>query len=407
MAPYTQTRAIVAKEPLDPAAPKASFVFETLEFDEPADDEVVIRMVASGICHSDIGFACMPGPDRVLGHEGRKVLIPLNLQPSGLTQLFSPIGAGYITVLGKSVTHLQVNDPVLLSYRSCGACPACSSTPTGRTHACPSILQLNFAHPAAFKRPDSATFDVAGRFFGQSSFANYSRAHMRSVVSMRDLVSGSDPDADLRLLAPLGCGFMTGAGTMLNALKAKPESAVLVTGMGAVGFGAVMVARLAGCGTVVALDRVGSRLRRAKEVGATHVIDTTELQDYEQIVEAVRAQVPEGVDGVVETTGADLVMQASMRVLRREGQVVFLAQGPLGAELAIPYKVLQYVSGKVNFSVMGEANPQDFVPKMVKWWREGKFPIEKLVEEYSIEEWKEAIGAMLSSGDVVKPVLVW
>lgn len=171
MAPYTQTRAIVAKEPLDPAAPKASFVFETLEFDEPADDEVVIRMVASGICHSDIGFACMPGPDRVLGHEG----------------------AGYITVLGKSVTHLQVNDPVLLSYRSCGACLACSSTPTGRTHACPSILQLNFAHPAAFKRPDSATFDVAGRFFGQSSFANYSRAHMRSVVSMRDLVSGSDP----------------------------------------------------------------------------------------------------------------------------------------------------------------------------------------------------------------------
>lgn len=200
---------------------------------------------------------------------------------------------------------------------------------------------------------------------------------------------------------------MTGAGTVLNALKAKPESAVLVTGMGAVGFGAVMAARLTGCGTVVALDRVGSRLKRAKEVGATHVIDTTELQDYEQIVEAVRAEVPEGVDGVVETTGADLVMQASMRVLRREGQVVFLAQGPLGAELAIPYKVLQYVSGKVNFSVMGEANPQDFVPKMVKWWREGKFPIEKLVEEYSTEKWEEAIGAMLSSGVVVKPVLVW
>ncbi|KAH7065375.1 chaperonin 10-like protein [Macrophomina phaseolina] len=383
MASYTQTRAIVAKG-LPTTAPKPTFVFETLELSDPADDEVIVRMVGTGICHSDLVFACMPGPDRVLGHEG----------------------AGYITALGRSVTHLQINDPVLLSYTCCGDCAACTSTPP-RVHACTSMLSTNSAHPGAFKRTASASFDVAGRFFGQSSFAHFSRAHVRSVVPLGDFVSATDPDADLRLLAPLGCGFMTGAGTVVNALKANGETAVLVTGLGAVGFGAVMAAKLAGCKVIVAVDRVASRLERAREFGATHVVNTAGTHGWEKIVQAVKEAAPEGIDGVVETTGAVAVMQASMRVLRREGQVVLLAPAPPGDGLMIPYKELQYLSAKVNFLVMGEAYPQDFVPRMLKWWRDGEFPIEKLVKEYPIEKWEDAIAAMLESGEVVKPVLVW
>ncbi|KAL1632263.1 hypothetical protein SLS56_003843 [Neofusicoccum ribis] len=380
----TETLAIVAS----PGAPAPSFALETLTFPGPAAAEVEVDMAATGVCHSDLAFAAMPGPPRVLGHEG----------------------AGRIASLGPGVTHLAVGDPVLLSYRTCGNCAPCSSG----ARTCASFIPLNFARPGAFARPGDGEGQapaVAGRFFGQSSFARRSPAAVRSVVPLRPLLPPDTPwDDVLPLLAPLGCGFMTGAGSVVNVFAATPESAVLVAGMGAVGFGAVMAAKVLGCRAIVAVDRVASRLERARELGATHVVNTAELggekKGWEGIVEAVRAVVPEGVDGVVETTGAEVVVQASMRVLAWGGQVVLLAQGPQDG-LQIPYQDLQMVSGKVNFVTMGEADPQKLVPKMIEWWRDGKFPLEKLVKRYPIGEWEKALGAMKEGGDVVKPVIVW
>src|SRR3954451_10317855 len=228
--------------------PGAPFAVEEVELADLRPGEALVRIVAAGLCHTDLGVQAggIPfPPPGVLGHEA----------------------AGVVVAPGAAVTRVAAGDQVLLSFTSCGACRSCRG---GHPAYCDTWVPENLM---LGRRSDGAPAitragqPIGGRFFGQSSFAGHAIADERSLVK----VPG---DAPLDVLAPLGCGVQTGFGTVWNVLAPEPGSTLAVFGAGAVGLAAVMAAPGLPLRAVVAVDRVTERLALARELGATHTIDS-------------------------------------------------------------------------------------------------------------------------------------
>jgi len=217
---------------------------ESLELEGPRDDEVLVCIVASGICHTDIDLCDnwdSADTPVVLGHEG----------------------AGVVEQIGKLVKGVTRDDHVVLSYQSCGRCRQCRS---GHPTVCERFWEANFG----FERLDGSNAmhrsGVRGHFFGQSSFASHALATKRNLVKVpKDLL--------LEMLAPLGCSMQTGAGTVMSSLEVSKGASIAIFGTGAVGLAAVMAARIVGANPIIGVDLKPKRLKLAFELGATHVID--------------------------------------------------------------------------------------------------------------------------------------
>ena len=217
---------------------------EEVELTEPGAEEVLIRIVATGVCHTDaesMNGRGAPFP-AVLGHEG----------------------AGIIERVGAGVTNLQPGDHVVLSFSYCGECSQCI---TGHQTLCERLGELNFGGKS---RDGKNRIHQHGHsistFFGQSSFATYSTAHKNNVVKV-------DKDVDLAILGPLGCGIQTGSGTVMNTLRPEPGSSIAIYGGGAVGLSAVMAAKIVGLKDIIVVDLHQNRLDLAMELGVPHVLN--------------------------------------------------------------------------------------------------------------------------------------
>ncbi|MFI5012761.1 MAG: NAD(P)-dependent alcohol dehydrogenase [Hyphomicrobiales bacterium] len=333
---------------------------ERLTLEGPRDDEVLVRVAACGICRTDIDY-CEGGVSgaAVLGHEG----------------------AGIVQELGRAVKGIRRGDHVVLSYQSCGSCEACAADhPAGCRH----FWDLNFG----FERLDgSSAYEAAGlrgHFFGQSAFATYALATTRNLVKV-------DKSLPLELLAPLGCGLQTGAGTVLNSLDVKAGRSIAIFGVGAVGLAAVMAARIVGAYPIVAVDLRRRRLALARELGATHTVDPRKADVGARIARITGG----GVDHVVEGTG-DAALDRTGRALLRPGGSMARLTGGGGMELSEGRSVLGVIQG--------DAVPQRFIPRLIGLWREGRFPIERLVRVYDFADINRAI-ADAGSGRTVKAVL--
>ena len=340
---------------------RRQLTIETLELEGPRETEVLVRLVASGICHTDIDFLDgWTDPPVVLGHEG----------------------AGVVEEVGKNLTTVKRGDHVVLSYQSCGHCPECLRRhPTG----CESFWEANFG----FARLDGSNAlemsGVRGHFFGQSSFATHTLATARNLVQV-------PKHLPLELLAPLGCGLQTGAGTVLNSLQVKPGASLAVFGTGAVGLAAVMAARLVGAHPIIGVDLIPGRLELALELGATQVIDSR----HEDVASRLAAITGSGVDYVLEITGAPGMYQIAMEVLNPQGTIALIATPNGGASWSQGRKSLGIIQG--------DAVPQSFIPKMIALYEAGQFPFDRLVKFYEFREINRAI-ADAKRGDVIKPVL--
>ena len=333
---------------------------ESLDLEGPRDDEVLVRLAASGICHTDIDFIDdWTGPPVVLGHEG----------------------AGVVAEVGPGVKGVQPGDHVVLSYQSCGRCPPCRR---GHPTACERFWDANFG----FQRLDGSNAysnGVQGHFFGQSSFATHTLATTRNLVKV-------PPDLPIKLLAALGCGLQTGAGTVFNSLKVPQGSSLAVFGTGAVGLAAVMAARLAGANPIIAVDLKPGRLDLALELGATHVINSAR----EDVVSRVQAVTGRGVDYVLEITGSAEMYQAAVEVLNPQGTVALIAHPGGGGSLPGGRKILGIIQG--------DAVPQKFIPKLIRLYQAGQFPFDRLLKFYDFQEINRAM-ADARRGDTIKPVL--
>jgi len=354
----------------------APFTLADVELDEPGPREAVVRMVATGLCHTDLGVAGggLPFPlPGVLGHEG----------------------AGVVEAVGPAVTGVAPGDHVVLSFTSCGACRNCDG---GHPAYCATWLPLNLI---GGRRADgSSTISRAGEplgghFFGQSSFAE------RALVDERSLVK-VDPEVPLTSIAPLGCGVQTGVGAVWNVLKPVTGSTVVVLGAGAVGLSAVMAAALTPATTIVAVDRVGERLALARELGATHVVNASD-DDLGKALAAITGG--QGADGIVETTGNVGVLRQGVDALGARGTLVVVGAPPFGTEVALDVNGL--LGGKrVVGLTLGDAETQSFIPALVRLVKEGRLPLHRLISTYAFADIDQAVRDM-AAGKAIKPVLTF
>lgn len=345
---------------------------ETVELDSPRAGEVLVRVVATGICNTDIGMiehAQLPWP-AVLGHEG----------------------AGVVEAVGEAITGLVPGDHVILTTTSCGKCANCQQ---GQPSFCRLFQPLNMS--GGRRRDGSCTHQqhgkaIFGSFLGQSSFASYALVSERSAIKI-------DKDLPLEVMAPFGCGIQTGAGAVLNTLKAQPGKSLAVFGAGAVGLSALMAARIAGCGPIIAVDTQPERLALAKELGATQTINALE-EDAVKLLQAAG-----GVDYAVEATGHAAVMENAINALGANGTAVLVGVAP-GQKVAIDQTTLQSRGLTIKGTIMAgrDGVPALFVRTLIEFWKAGRLPVEKLIRTFDFADINAAIAAS-KDGSVVKPIL--
>jgi aryl-alcohol dehydrogenase len=345
---------------------------EDVDLEAPRPDEVRVRIVATGICHTDLHC-----------HSGRGMPIPRPI-------VLGHEGAGVVEEIGAGVSDLQVGDHVVLSGGSCGACRSCRSA---RPTYCKDAMRLAFGG----QRMDGSSplsiegERIAGSFFAQSSFATHAVVPARSAVKV-------PKDVPLHLLGPLGCGIITGAGSVIEAFKLRPGQSIAVFGTGSVGLAAIMAARLAGASRIVAVDLDETRLKLASEFGATDTIVSSD-----QVDGALREVVPDGYDFSLNTTVVPAVYQAAFDCLGMEGTagVVTRPMSPWAPDMA---KLLAGAR-KIQGILGGSAAPQLFIPTMIDFWRQGRFPFDRLVTTFDFEDighaWEEC-----HAGSAIKPVLM-
>ncbi len=349
-------------------------LIETLDLEAPRPGEVLVRMVASGICHTDLGAhagmgggAMTPKPV-VLGHEG----------------------AGVVEAVGDGVGSLAPGDHVVMSGSSCGICPSCRDNHPSYCH---DMMRRNFGG----LRPDGSSAlskggeRIHGHFFGQSSFSRWVVAPERSAVK----VSKAAP---LEILAPMGCGVITGCGAVIRSLKVGAGDTIAIFGVGGVGLSAVMAARIVGASRIIAVDVLPARLELAKALGATDIVDSSKTD----AAAAIREITGHGADFSFNTTSVPDIWTAALDCLTMRGVMGFVT-APRGPWAPAVFPML--AGGKSMKGILGgDAAPQTFIPMLVDYYLQGRLPLDRLIAFYPFEHIGQAFQDT-GSGAAIKPVL--
>ena len=358
------------------AREKGKVTIEELELGAPRPGEVLVKMVASGICHTDFTTLNLEVPTElplVLGHEG----------------------VGVVEEVGPGVSTLQPGDHVIMSYPSCGKCESCLQ---GHPYACDDSTALFFSgfYADGDRRITDGRGEKVGALFGQGSFADHCIIAERNAVKV-------DPEVELKSLCSLACGAQTGAGAVLNRMKPMPGDSLVVFGCGAVGISAVMAGKLAGCSTIIAVDIVPSRLELARDCGAPHVINGREFEDISQ--EVKRLTGGKGANFALEASGVPALVTQMLQSVKKEGLAVLVSfvSGPVEIDTT-----MLFVGPCISFAgtVEGASNPPIFIPKLVQYFKEGKFPVDKLATYYPFEDIHQAMEDA-RSGKAIKPILLF
>lgn len=345
--------------------PGAAFRLAPIDVDPPGPGQVRVRIRACGVCHTDMvmrdGALPIPFPV-VLGHEG----------------------AGIVESVGAGIDHVAPGDAVLVSFHSCGTCAACHDHQPGY---CREFVPRNFLgarDPGEGElRRDGAT--IGGNIFGQSAFATVVLAHGDNVVPI-------DADLPLELLAPLGCGIQTGAGTVLETLDVTGGQSMAVLGAGAVGLAAVMAGAIVGAGRITVLDRHANRLDLARDLGATEAATDP-------------AAIEGPFDHIIDTTGVPELVEAMVGQLAVRGTLALVGAYPPDRPASFDLSALMSAGRRIVGVVEGGIEPRRFIPQLIDHYRAGRLPLEKLVRTYPFAEIEAAFAAS-HDGSVIKPVLM-
>jgi len=347
-------------------------VIEEVELDEPQENEILVRLDATGVCHSDLHFmqGDMPQPlPFVPGHEG----------------------AGIVEKVGPGVTTVQPGDHVILMVTiTCGKCRFCLS---GKPTLCVEnlMIQMMAALPGGGVRLHKGDQRI-NHLFGLACFAEKVVVHERSAVKIRD-------DAPLDVVCLLGCGTSTGIGAAINATKAKPGDSIAIFGCGGVGMSAIMGAKLIGA-KVIAIDMLDSKLEKAKEFGADYVINASQEDPQAKITELLG----DGADYAIEIIGNVDVMAKAFSCLRSGGRLVIAGMPAITDILTLP--AFEFLIGKsITSTIQGDIIAPVDIPRYVDLFMEGNLPIDKLITRtYKLDQINEAFEAM-KKGEVIRSVI--
>ncbi|WGK64070.1 NAD(P)-dependent alcohol dehydrogenase [Croceiramulus getboli] len=353
---------------------EADFKIQEVELAPITDREVLIKIKATGLCHTDLAVKDGMLPTNypvVLGHEG----------------------SGIVEEVGSAVEGLKKGDHVVLSYGSCGTCRTCLE---GKPAYCVDFEGLNFTNKRLrskehiYKKPA----ELHGVFFQQSSFGTYAIASDRNVVKIKK-------DVPLELMGPLGCGIQTGAGAVMNTINPNPGTSIAVFGTGSVGLSAVMAAKNAGCSVIIAVDINPDRLELAKELGATHTINSKEV---DEVPEAIKEIIKGGVSNAVECSGVAEVANQAYNSLFNTGTLAIVGAPPGGTDYAFDANSWILSGISIRGVVEGDSIVPVYIPRLVELYCQGRFPFDKLVTYYDFENINEAVRDM-EEGKVIKPIL--
>lgn len=354
-------------------AKSADFSIRELELEGPRAGEILVRVVASGMCHTDLVVRDQHYPfplPGVLGHEG----------------------AGVVEAVGDGVTKVAPGDHVVMSYGACGRCHQCLQ---GEPAYCREFVDENLG---AVRLDGSVLYagangPVHGNFFQQSSFASCAICREQNVVKVPQ-------DIDLEILGPLGCGVQTGAGAVMNTFKAEAGASLVVFGAGSVGLSGIMAAHAVGCSVIVAVDVIPNRLAMALDLGATHVLDASGTTD---VVADLLDMTDGGADFSLEATGLPDVLRQAVECLNSQGVCGILGAPALGTEVTLDVNSLLF-GRTVRGIIEGDSVPDIFIPRLIELYRQGRFPFDRLVTFYELDEINQAAHDS-ESGKVIKPVI--
>lgn len=336
---------------------------EDVTIDDPQDHEVMVRLVATGICHSDLLLMKGEVPTQypvVAGHEG----------------------AGVVEKVGHGVVSVQPGDHVVLpAIFSCGQCRPCiQGQPTLCVETLPAHLMGGM--PGGGKRLHNDKGDI-NVFYSQGSFAEYAVVHESSAIKVR-------PDAPPEVVCLLSCRITTGVGAVSRRAGVRAGESVVIFGCGAVGMGAVMGARLCGAGQIIVVDLVEGRLEMARQLGASHTINASRENPQQKVFEITGG----GADYALECIGNNKVMMQAFGCLHSTGTLV-IAGAPPAADM-VSFYPFEFLFGKtVKGTFLGNVWPKIDIPRLVELFMGGQLPIDRLVAtSYRLEQINDAIEAV-------------
>jgi S-(hydroxymethyl)glutathione dehydrogenase / alcohol dehydrogenase len=353
--------------------PNTPLKIEEVDLDDPRENEILVKLVATGVCHSDLHFIKGEVPQPmpfVPGHEG----------------------AGIVEKVGPGVTTVQPGDHVILMVAfSCGKCRYCVA---GRPTMCVENLpiQMMGTLPGGHTRLHKGSQPLQ-HLFGLACYAEKVVVHERSAVKVRS-------DAPLNVVCLLGCGASTGIGAAINSTGITAGESIAIFGCGGVGLSAIMGARLAGAGSIIAVDVLDSKLDKAKELGATHTINAKQDDPSAKVMEILGG----GADYALEFIGNVDVTAKAFASIRAGGKMVVAGMAPITSLLTIaPF---EFLLGKtITGTVQGDVVAPIDIPRYVDLYMAGRLPIDKLItRNYKLEQINEAFEAM-QKGTVIRSVI--
>ena len=354
--------------------PNQPFVIEKIQLKDPNENEVLVKIVSTGVCHTDYSIQHIVPKPIILGHEG----------------------AGIVMEIGKNVSRVKPGDKVVLTFGSCGSCQCCVQ---GEQAYCYNGKVFQFSGKSAddaFTVENKNNNQIYASFFQQSSFANYAIATERNVIKV------NNDNIPLELLGPLGCGIQTGAGAVLNSLKVNTGNSLVVFGAGSVGLSAIMAANIVGCNNLVAVDINNERLNIAQKLGATHIINSKNENVIDKINEITNGK---GSDFSLETAGTETTFKNAIDCLSNLGTCGIVTT-PLKGQM-FPFSPTSILLGgkKLIGILMGSSIPEIFIPKLINLYIKGKLPFDTFVKYYKFNEINQAVEDS-KKGKIIKPILL-
>jgi len=346
---------------------------DSLKLRAPGPDEVMVKLAASGVCHSDLSVqqAKLPFPPPVvLGHEG----------------------AGVVEEVGKDVKHLKPGDHVVLSWvENCGRCHFCIA---GQVHLCDAMMQSMMAG-------GEHTFEKEGmpiaRMAGVASFSERSVVRGNAAIKIPD-------DVPLDRACLVGCGVMTGVGAVVNTAKVQPGQTIAVYGCGGVGLNVIQGALLCGASRIIAVDLSPAKLEMAKTFGATDVVNGADGNAPDQIRSLTDGL---GVDFAFEVIGIASVIQQAFMSLKRGGKVIVVGVPPIGQMVEIPGQMISLEEKSIVGSLYGSANMKRDMPRLIDLYQRKKLKLDELVSKRIKLDDVNAAFADMEKGAVARSVIVF
>ncbi|SAL02404.1 S-(hydroxymethyl)glutathione dehydrogenase/class III alcohol dehydrogenase [Caballeronia pedi] len=331
-----------------PYADSRPLHIEEIDLARPGPDEVLIKIAAAGLCHSDLsvinGDRPRPMP-MALGHEA----------------------AGVVQELGAGVTDLQVGDHVVVVFvPSCGHCAPCAE---GRPALCEPGAAANGAGTLlSGERRLTRDGEVINHHLGCSVFAEYATVSRRSIIKI-------DPSIPLDEAALFGCAVLTGVGAVVNTAKVQVGASVAVIGLGGVGLAALIGAHAAGARQIIAIDLSDDKLEQAKTLGATHTVNA----GREDALEYIRELSSGGVEFAFEFAGSIRALDLAYNITRRGGSTVTAGLPPSTARWPMPAVSLVAEERTVKGSYIGTCVPSRDIPRFIDLYKQGRLPVDKLL----------------------------